>query len=426
MTRFKAGGAAGLCGVIGLGLMLAQCSGKPSTGHGGAGGRGGAGGGRPPVTVGVATVALGDMPVTLAALGSVTPLATINVNARVAGALDQVAFREGQMVRKGQLLAVIDPRPFKIALDQALAQLQRDQAVLSTAEADLARYKTLRAQDSVAGQTYDTQTALVRQDQAVVAADQAAVASARLNLSFTRITSPVAGRVGLRQIDAGNQIVANSSTPVAVVTQIDPITVVFSLPESQIAQVVAHHGGAGLPVTALDRAGGQALAQGTLETLDNEIDTATGTVKAKAVFANAGGALFPNQFVNVALLVETLHNQVIAPTTAIRHGPTGDYVWLLQPGAMVKAQPVTTGAGSPETVAVLSGLQPGQVVITDGGDRLKDGAKVVLPRPDSGGGASAGPAAGPGGQPGQHGHTGQHHHGAWGGARPDASAAQAN
>ncbi len=377
-----------IAAAIALGLGLAHCAKAPgaSSASGGRGGsRAGGAGGRPPITVGSAPAILGVIPIEISALGTVTPLATVNINARVSGMLDTVAFKEGEMVRKGQLMAVIDPRPFQVALQQAQGQLLHDQALLQTARTDLARYQTLRAQDSVSGQTFDTQSALVRQDEATVAGDEAAVANARLNLSFTRVVSPVAGRVGLRQIDAGNQIAANQTTPVAIVTQVNPITVVFSLPESAIASVIRQHGGAGLPVTAYDRAGGVVLARGVLATLDNQIDTATGTVKAKAVFSNVDGALFPNQFVNVILLVDTLRDQLVLPTTAARHGPQGDFVWVLQPDRSVKSRPVTMGPGTNETVSIRSGLKSGEVVITDGGDRLRDGSKVILPR--------AGPAA---------------------------------
>ena len=350
------------------------------------------------ITVGVATATLGDAPIDLSALGTVTPLATVNVTPRVGGMLDRVTFKEGQAVHKGQLLAQIDPRPFDVALKQAEGQLLRDQALLQTARMDLTRYQTLKAQDSISGQTYDTQAALVRQDEAVVSTDQAGVANARLNLSFTRIQSPVNGRVGLRQIDAGNQITANQATPVAVVTQIDPITVVFALPATDIAQVIAKNGGAGLAVTALDHAGGAVLARGVLATLDNQIDTTTGTVKAKALFANPGAALFPNQFVNVVLRVDTLRSQILVPTTAVRHGPQGDLAWVLQPDKTVKARPVVTGPGTAETVSIVSGLKAGEVVITDGGDRLREDAKVVLPGPPGAGGNGAGQYGG-------------HHHG---------------
>jgi len=372
---------------LALALILSRCA------HGGAakkGGPGGGPGGRPAITVGTAKAVAGAIPIEVSALGTVTPLATVSVNARVAGMLLTVNFREGQLVRKGQLLAQIDPRPFQVAVQQAQGQLLRDQALLTDAKLDLARYRTLKSQDSIAGQQVDTQAALVKQDEATVSSDHASVASAQLNLSFTRITAPVSGRVGLRQIDPGNQITANAATPIAVVTQINPISVVFSLPEEDIPSVTRNAGpkGGGLPVTALDRAGGTVLAQGVLDTLDNIIDTTTGTVKAKARFANAGGALFPNQFVNVTMLVDMLENQVIVPTTATRHGPQGDFVWVLQPDQTVKAVPVKVGPGTAETVSIVSGLNVGQTVITEGGDRLRAGGRVTLPgqRPSHGAG----------------------------------------
>jgi multidrug efflux system membrane fusion protein len=366
---------------VALAALLTLCSKSPGNGSGAGApgsharrGAGGGPGGRPQITVGVATASLGSVPIQVTALGSVTPLATIRVASRVSGMLSQVRFTEGQMVRKGQILAVIDPRPFEVAVQQAQGALMKDQALLQAARADLARYQTLRAEDSIAQQTYDTQVALVRQDEATVSSDQAAVANAKLNLSFARVDSPVTGRVGLRQVDPGNQITANQATPLAVVTQVSPISVIFSVPESAIATVTKRNGGVGLPVSVLDRAGGDVLASGSLATLDNEIDVTTGTVKARAIFPNQDARLFPNQFVNVVVLADTLQNQVIVPTTAIRHGPRGDFVWVLQPDQTVKSRPVAVGPGTAETVSVTSGLRTGQRVITAGGDRLTEGA----------------------------------------------------
>jgi multidrug efflux system membrane fusion protein len=361
-------------------------------------------GGRPPTTVGTVKAVTGDIPITQTALGTVTPMATVQVNARVSGQLVRVGFREGQIVRKGQLLMQIDPRPYQIALQQAQATLAHDQALLADAKLDLSRYATLKAQNSIATQTYDTQAATVRQDEASVMQDEASVASARLNLQFTHVTAPVSGRAGLRQIDVGNQVVSNESTPVTVITQLDPITIIFPLPEDAISGVMAHHGGAGLMVTALDRSNVAVLGHGRLLALDNAVNTSTGTVNGRAVFKNADGKLFPFQFVNVVLLVDTLENQVIVPTTAVRHGPAGDYVWVLQPNRTVKQRTIKTGPGTAETVSIASGLQAGESVITDGGDRLRDGAPVILPGQRGGAG---GQAPGSGVQGGSHGH----HHG---------------
>jgi multidrug efflux system membrane fusion protein len=343
----------------------------------------------------------------------VTPLATVQVNARVSGQLVKVGFREGQMVRKGQLLMLLDPRPFQAALDQDLAVLAHDQALLADAKLDLNRYAVLKAQDSIATQTYDTQVALVQQYEATVRQDQASVASARLNLEYAHITAPVSGRVGLRQIDVGNQVTANETTPVTVVTQLDPITIVFPLPEDAIGEIMAHNGGAGLQVTAYDRTGANVVAVGKLLTLDNAVNTTTGTVNGRAQFSNADGKLFPFEFVNATVLVDTLQNQVTVPTTAVRHGPNGDYVWVLQPNRTVKQRPIKTGPATPETVSVVSGLQAGETVITDGGDRLRDGAPVILPGQGRPGAGQAGGGTGTG-----HRHHGNHQGGQGGGGAP--------
>jgi multidrug efflux system membrane fusion protein len=373
---------------IGVGLLLARCAASAS--------RSATGGFvRPTITVGTATAKVGDVPITVTALGTVTPEATVSVISRVTGQLNAVRFTEGQLVRQGDVLAIIDPAPFQAALDQAEGTLQHDQANLAGAQVDLERYKTLVGQNSIARQTYEDQLATVRQDAGVVASDKGAVATARLNLVWTRILSPVGGRVGLRQIDAGNQISANGTTPIAVVTQLDPIDVIFAIPEDAIPAIVRHPNfGAGLPVSAFDRSGGAALANGSLATIDNVVDTTTGTVKGKARFANPSGALFPNQFVNVTVLVDTLKNQVIVPTTAIRHGPNGDFVWVLQADKTVTERVVKSGPGAGETTSVTSGLAAGETVITDGGDRLREGAPVTLPRPHPAGASNSTSAGG--------------------------------
>jgi multidrug efflux system membrane fusion protein len=388
---------------LAFGLSKCAAGGAKGGPGGGPGGRG-----RPSITVGVAKATLGDIPITLNALGTVTPASTVNVTSRVAGMLVQVNFKEGQMVRKGQQLALVDPRPFQVAVDQARGQLLRDQALLANAEVDLRRYQTLKAQDSIAGQQLDTQASLVKQYQAAVVSDRGAVGAAQLNLSFARITAPVSGRVGLRQVDAGNQIVANGATPITVVAQVDPIDVVFSVPEDQIPAIVQSAGpsGAGLAVTTYDRTGGTILAQGTLSTIDNVVDVNTGTVKAKARFANPNGVLFPNQFVNVTLLISTLRNQVVVPATAVRHGSQGDFVWVLTDHT-VHQRPVKVGPGTGESFSIASGLAAGETVITDGGDRLRDGGQVTLPGET--------PRLG-GGQGGKGGFGGRHRRGQGGGA----------
>jgi membrane fusion protein, multidrug efflux system len=375
-----------------VGILLARCA--AGSGQGGAAGARG----RLSITVGVATATLGDVPITVTALGTVTPEATVSVIPRVTGQLNLVRFTEGQMVQRGALLAVIDPAPYQAALDQAKGTLAHDEATLFGAQVDLKRYQTLVAQNSIARQTEEDQEATVKTDEGQVLADKAAVNTAQINLTWTQITSPVTGRVGLRQIDAGNQIVANSTTPIAVVTQIDPIDVIFAVSEDAIPSIVRHASyGAGLPVSAFDRTGGAALANGALGTIDNVVDTTTGTVKGRARFANPTGALFPNQFVNVSVLVDTLKNQVIVPTTAIRHGPSGDFVWVLQSDKTVSERLVKTGPGTGETTSVVSGLKVGETVITDGGDRLREGAPVTLPRNHPAGPTNATNSTGGGG-----------------------------
>ena len=375
------------------GLGLKQCAGKAGAGRGR----------RPATTVGVAKVVAADVPIQLDELGTVTPRSTVTINSRIAGTLVRVSFTEGQMVRAGQVIAQIDDRPYAIALQQAEGQLMRDQAALTNAQLLLARDQTLLAQDSIARQDVDTQAATVKQDQGVVKTDQAAVASARLNLGYCRIVAPITGRIGLRQVDVGNYVSAGASTGIAVVTQIDPIDVVFTVPEDEVGTITARmRTGAKLPVMALDRSGGQMLAQGLLSTLDNQVDVATGTVKAKAAFSNPGGALFANQFVNARVVVDTLQNAVVIPASAIRHGPQGDFVWLLQPDKTAHMQPVKVGPTVGEQASIPTGLQVGQTVITEGGDRLREGAPVTLPgqRPNFGGKAGAGGKGGKGGKGG--------------------------
>ncbi len=358
---------------------------------------GGAGGPRrPQVTVGTATATTGDIPIVIEALGSVTPVANVIVRTRIEGTLDRVEFREGQMVRAGQLLAEVDPRPYVVALQQAQGQLARDEALLANAKLDLQRYKTLVAQDSIARQQYDTQAALVKQDEGTVLADEAAVNSAKLNLTYTKITAPVSGRVGLRHVDPGNIVQTGDANGVVTVTQVSPIDVTFTLPEDDLPAVTHRLGaGASLPVTVFDRADTTQLAQGQLIAVDNLIDPTTGTVKVKARFANADGSLFGSQFVNARLLVDTQHNAVIVPTAAVRHGAPGDFVYVVT-GAVNKhvanMRAVKTGPATGDSVSITSGLNAGEVVVTAGGDRLTDKASVMLPgdRPRTGAGGGRG------------------------------------
>jgi multidrug efflux system membrane fusion protein len=349
-----------------------------------------------PMPVGTAKVEKGDMAIVLSALGTVSPLAMVTVKTQIAGQLIDVAYKEGQIVAKGDLVAQIDPRPYQVALAQAEGQLAKDQALLKNAELDLARYKTLVAQNSIARQTLDTQAALVQQNRGTVQADQAQVDTQKLNLTYCRIVAPIGGRVGLRQVDPGNYAQTSDPAGLVVITQLQPISVIFTLPEDNLPAVMRRlSAGATLTVTAFDRTGENKLDTGVLQTVDNQIDTTTGTVKLRAVFDNKEQALFPNQFVNVRLLVDTLHDVSTVPTAAIQRGAPGTFVYLVKPDDTVAAQPVSLGPSDNQRVSVKTGLEPGQAVVTDGADRLKDGAKVRLAgagRPDAGPAGESGKA----------------------------------
>jgi len=334
--------------------------------------------GNPP-QVGVVPVARGDMPVALNQLGTVTPLTTVTVKTQLSGYLMQVAFREGQMANEGDFLAQIDPRPYEVALEQARAQLAKDQALLRNAVLDLQRYNTLVAENSIARQTRDTQEALVGQYQATVKADQAQVDAQKLNLTYCRIISPVTGRVGLRQVDPGNYVQVSDQNGIVVITQVNPISVIFTTPEDNLPQVMRRlRGGATLDVIAYDRTGANELARGTLDTVDNQIDTTTGTVKLRAIFDNKEETLFPNQFVNIKLIVNTIREADILPNSAIQRGAPGTFVYVVKPDRTVAVQKVTLGPTDGQRVAIMSGLQPGDSVVVDGTDRLRDGAKVTV------------------------------------------------
>jgi multidrug efflux system membrane fusion protein len=333
-----------------------------------------------PMPVGVATAARGDIAVTLNALGTVTPLATVTVRPQVSGQVLSFAFQEGQMVKAGDVLVQIDPRPLRAAYNQAVGTLERDKATLENAKVDLGRDAALYAQKAVSQQVLATQQALVRSTAATVKSDAAAVEAARINLDYTRITSPVAGRVGIRQVDVGNLVQAGQTNGVVVVTQLQPISVLFALPEDDIDAVMNRvHAGASLSVAAYDRGQTVKLATGALATVDNQIDTTTGTVKMRAMFDNVDSALFPNQFVNVRLLVNTLHDQTWVPASAIERGAQGAYVYVVQTDKTVAMRGVTLGPQDGDRIAITKGVNPGETVVTDGADRLRDGAEVTIP-----------------------------------------------
>ena len=330
-----------------------------------------------PQAVGVATAFSGSMPVVLDELGTVTPTATITVLPQLSGYLTQVAFTEGENVTKGQFLAEIDPRPYQIQLEQYQAALAKDTAALGQAKSDLARYQLLARQDSISAQQVSDQTFLVAQDTAATQADQANIDSARLNLAYCHITSPVAGKVGLRLVDPGNYVTPSSSTGIAVVTTMAPTTVIFSVAQADLAPVLVRLGqGATLPATAYASDDTTKLETGELSAVDNQMDTATGMVKLRAKFANANGALFPNEFVNIHLLVNTLQNATLVPSQAVQTGAPGTYVYVVNADDTVHVQPVTTGPTNGTDTVITKGLAPGDVVVTDGVDRLSEGAKV--------------------------------------------------
>jgi multidrug efflux system membrane fusion protein len=350
------------------------------------------------VPVSVAPVRLQDMPVYLVGLGSVTPLNAVSVRSRVDGQLVQVAFREGQDVKQGQLLAVIDPRPFEVQLSQAQATLFRDQAQLRDARLNYQRFKGLLEQSgAMSQQQVDTQAALVDQFEGAVRNDQAQIDNAKLQLTYCHITSPIDGRIGLRLVDPGNIVHASDANPLLVVTQLEPITVIFTLPEDQLPTVAKRMRTGVLPVEAYSRDNQTKLATGRLLTIDNEIDQTTGTGRLKAQFNNPNGQLWPNQFVNVRLLLEVRKNSIIVPAAAVQRGPQGTYVYVVKPDKSVDVRPVTVAISQNNLAAISSGLTPNDLVVTDGQDKLHAGS-IVETRPA---GTSNRPTPGAGGSSGQ-------------------------
>ena len=363
-------------------------SGKAGKGFGKGGGRGGAGDPNRAQPVAVAAARIGDVHIIQTALGTVTALRTVTVKPRVDGQLQSVAFSEGQIVKEGDLIAQIDPVPFQVALSQVEGQLARDVATLNNARLDLDRYRTLLAQDSIATQQVDQQASLVKQLEGTVKIDQAQVDNAKLQLSYTHITAPIPGRIGLRLVDPGNQVRGSDANGVAVITQLAPITVLFTIPQDTLPRIMARMKvGDKPPVEAWDREQKNLLAAGILVTIDNQIDVATGTVKLKAQFSNGDFKLFPNQFVNVRMVVDTLKGAVVVPSAAVQRNPQGPIVYVVKDDSTVAVRQVETGPTEGPNTAITSGLQAGERVITDGVDRIREGAKVEVTEPGGGRGA---------------------------------------
>jgi len=345
--------------------------------------------------VGVAKAVSGSMPEVLTALGTVTPTATVTVLPQLSGYLTQVAFTEGQTVTQGQFLAQIDPRPYQVQLEQYTAQQAKDKATLAQAKSDLARYALLQRQDSISAQQVADQQFLVAQDAATVQVDQSQIDNAQLDLTYCHITAPVAGKVGLRLVDPGNYVTSGSATGIAVVTTIAPITVIFSIPQTELTPVLTQmQSGHTLVADAYSSDDTTKIAEGSLTAVDNQVDTSTGTVKLRATFTNTDSALFPNEFVNIHLTVDTLMNATLVPSPAVQSGAPGSYVYLVNADKTVSVTTVTTGPTDGTNTVITKGIMPGDMVVTDGVDRLTDGASVTI----------AGPAPQPGSASAKHKH----------------------
>ena len=332
-----------------------------------------------PMSIVPEAVGKGDIGININALGTVTSLATVTIRTQISGYLQKIDFTEGMEVKKGDLIAEIDPRPYEATLAQAKGQLARDEAALKGAQVDLARYQGLAAQNAVPRQTLDTQVALVAQNQGTIEADKAAVKSAEVNLAYCRIVSPLDGRVGLRQVDQGNYVTPGDANGLVVITQLQPISVLFTVPEDNLQAIAKRlQAGAVLPATALDRTGSSKIADGSLQTFDSQIDPTTGTIKLRAQFPNDDRLLYPNQFVNIRLLLDTHKDVTTMSTAGIQRGAPGTFVYLVNADSTVSVRPVKLGVTDGDRVELLSGLAQGDRIVIDGADKLRDGAKIII------------------------------------------------